>query len=86
MQKLYVRGQKISGYFANIWFKNAIPILAASILSEKIIIKNIPAVKDVITMSELLKYIGSNIKLNYKKKTIYINNKNKNLKTITPHL
>ena len=71
MQKLYVRGQKnLSGTLQISGSKNAtLPILAASILSEKkIIIKNIPLVKDVITMSELLKYIGSDIKLNYKKK------------------
>ena len=88
MQKLYVRGQKnLSGTLQISGSKNAtLPILAASILSKKkIIIKNIPLVKDVITMSELLKYIGSDIKLNYKKKTIYINNKNKNLKTIAPY-
>ena len=71
MQKLYVKGQKnLSGTLQISGSKNAtLPILAASILSEKkIIIKNIPLVKDVITMSELLKYIGSDIKLNYKKK------------------
>ena len=71
MQKLYVRGQKnLSGTLQISGSKNAtLPILAASILSEKkIIIKNIPLVKDVITMSELLKYIGSDIKLNYQKK------------------
>ena len=71
MQKLIVKGKKnLSGIVKVSGSKNAtLPILAASILSDKKIeIANIPLVKDVITMSELLKYIGSNIKINSKKK------------------
>ena len=37
------------------------------------------------TMSELIKYIGSDIKFEHKKNKIIINNKNKNLKTIAPY-
>ena len=65
MQKLIVKGKKIlSGTVKISGSKNAtLPILAASILSEKKIeINNVPLVKDVMTMSELLKHIGSGIK------------------------
>ena len=52
--------------------KNAtLPILAATILSDKkILIKNIPIVRDVETMVDLLSTIGSSVKLNKKKKKI----------------
>ena len=71
MQKLIVKGKKtLSGVVKISGSKNAtLPILAASILSDKKIeINNIPLVKDVITMSELLKHIGSDIRVNSKKK------------------
>ena len=80
MQKLIVKGKKsLSGIVKISGSKNAtLPILAASILSDqKIEIKNVPLVKDVITMSQLLKHIGSNIKVNSKSKKILIHNKNK---------
>ena len=67
MQKLVVKGKKsLSGTVKISGSKNAtLPILAASILSDKKIeLSNLPIVKDVITMSELLKHIGCNIKLN----------------------
>ena len=88
MQKLIVKGKKsLSGIVKISGSKNAtLPILAASILSnKKIEIKNVPLVKDVITMSQLLKHIGSNIKINSKAKKILIHNKNKKLKTIAPY-
>ena len=88
MQKLIVKGKKsLSGIVKISGSKNAtLPILAASILSnKKIEIKNVPLVKDVITMSQLLKHIGSNIKFNLKNKKIFIHNKNKQLKTIAPY-
>ena len=88
MQKLIVKGKKsLSGIVKISGSKNAtLPILAASILSnKKIEIKNVPLVKDVITMSQLLKHIGSNIKFNLKNKKILIHNKNKQLKTIAPY-
>ena len=71
MQKLIVKGKKnLSGVVKISGSKNAtLPILAASILSDKKVeINNIPLVKDVITMSGLLKHIGSDIKVNSKKK------------------
>ena len=88
MQKLIVKGKRnLSGIVKISGSKNAtLPILAASILSDKKVeIKNVPLVKDVITMSQLLKHIGSNIKIIPKAKKIIIHNKNKKLKTIAPY-
>ena len=70
MQKLLINGKKrISGKIPISGSKNAsLPILAASILSKmrKINI-NVPLVKDIFTMIELLKFIGLKIKINKKK-------------------
>ena len=88
MEKLVVKGKKkISGNIKISGSKNAtFPILAASILNKnKIEINRVPIVKDVITMVELLKHIGSNIKLDLKKKKILIHNQNRKLKTIAPY-
>ena len=76
MQKLEViGGKKISGTIVISGSKNAtLPILASTILTnKKVIINNIPVVKDVETMAELLKTIGSYVKFNKRKK------KNRNL-------
>ena len=73
MQKLEIKGgRKISGTIIVSGSKNAtLPILAATILtSKKVIIKNIPIVKDVETMAELLSAIGSTVKFDIKKKKI----------------
>ena len=70
MQKLEIKGgRKISGVIEISGSKNAtLPILASTILTnKKIIIKNIPIVRDVETMAELLSTIGSIVKLNSKK-------------------
>jgi len=61
MQKLIiVGGKKLSGTISISGSKNAtLPILAASILSNnKIVIQNIPLVKDVKTMVDLLSLLG----------------------------
>ena len=87
MQKLEIKGgRKISGTIIVSGSKNAtLPILAATILtSKKVIIKNIPIVKDVETMAELLSTIGSAVKFDIKKKKIEIFNK-KPLKTFAPY-
>ena len=71
MQKLEIKGgKKISGTIMVSGSKNAtLPILASTILTnKKVIIKNIPIVKDVETMAELLSTIGSTVKFNKKKK------------------
>jgi len=87
MQKLEITGgRKISGTITISGSKNAtLPILASTILTnKKVTIKNIPLVRDVETMAELLKTIGSNVKFNRKKKKIEIYNK-KPLKTFAPY-
>ena len=88
MQKLKVKGKNIlSGEIKISGSKNAtLPILAASILCDKKIeLKRVPLVKDVVTMCHLLKYMGSNIKINSQNKNILINNKNKKFKNIAPY-
>ena len=80
MQRLEIKGgRKISGTISISGSKNAtLPILASTILTnKKIKIRNIPIVKDVITMVELLKTIGSKIKFDKKNKIIEIYNKKK---------
>ncbi len=87
MQKLEIKGgKKISGKIVISGSKNAtLPILAATILTnKKIIINNIPIVRDVETMVELLRAMGSTIKLEKNKKKIEIHNKKK-LKTFAPY-
>ena len=87
MQKLEIKGgKKISGTIMVSGSKNAtLPILASTILTnKKVIIKNIPIVKDVETMAELLNTIGSTVKFDKKKKKIEIFN-NKPLKTYAPY-
>ena len=75
MQKLEVFGaNKLKGQIKISGSKNAsLPILAASILSnKKIILKNLPKVKDIETMINLLKSLGSKVKFNQNQ--ILINN------------
>jgi len=87
MQKLEIKGgRKISGTITISGSKNAtLPILAATILTnKKVTIKNIPIVKDVITMMELLSTMGSSLKFDKKNKKIEINNR-KSLKTFAPY-
>ena len=87
MQKLEIKGgRKISGTIEISGSKNAtLPILASTILtSKKIIITNVPIVRDVETIIDLLSAIGSTIKLNKKTKKIEILNQ-KPLKTFAPY-
>ena len=73
MDKLEVFGaRKLKGNIKISGSKNAaLPILAASILSnKKIILNNIPNVKDIYTMIKLLESIGSIVKYS-KKKILY---------------
>jgi len=83
MEKLEVFGaRKLNGQIQISGSKNAaLPILAATLLSDKkIILKNLPNVKDINTMINLLESLGSTIKFSKNKNSISILNKNK-LKT-----
>jgi UDP-N-acetylglucosamine 1-carboxyvinyltransferase len=77
MQKLEVFGaNKLKGQIKISGSKNAsLPILAATLLSnKKIILKNLPKVRDIETMLKLLQSLGSRVKLD-KNKTIIDNSK-----------
>ncbi len=80
MDKLEVFGaRKLKGNVHISGSKNAaLPILAACILSnKKIILNNLPNVKDINTMIKLLESIGCVIKHSKKKNSATIQNKNK---------
>ena len=87
MQKLLINGKKeLSGKISISGSKNAtLPILAATILSNQVKLTNIPLVRDIFTMIELLKFIGLKINILKKKNTIKIKNINKNIKTLAPY-
>ena len=77
MQKLEVFGaNKLTGQVKISGSKNAsLPILAASLISnKKIYLKNLPKVKDIETMINLLQSLGSKIK--FTKGNLVINNLN----------
>ena len=87
MQKLLIRGKKeLSGSISISGSKNAtLPILAASILAKNIKLTNIPLVKDIFTMLQLLKFIGINSKINKNKKFILLTNNNIKINTLAPY-
>ena len=81
MQKLEVFGSnKLKGTIDISGSKNAsLPILAASLLTnKKIFLRNLPKVKDIETMIDLLKSLGSKIK--FKNKELVIDNSKQNKK------
>ena len=87
MKKLViVGGKRLNGNIKISGSKNAtLPILAASILNQnKLVIENIPLVKDVETMVELLSLLGSDIKCIKKSRTIQITN-SKKIGTFAPY-
>ena len=65
MQKLLIKGKKdLSGSILISGSKNAtLPILAACILANEVKLTNIPFVKDIFTMLDLLKFIGIKTKV-----------------------
>jgi UDP-N-acetylglucosamine 1-carboxyvinyltransferase len=80
MHKFIVKGPcKIKGEISISGSKNAaLPILASTILFEKeVTIKNLPRVKDIDTMLNLLKSLGSVIKFSKNKKIVKITKKTK---------
>ena len=83
MDKFLINGPcKIKGKVSISGSKNAsLPILAATLLFDKpVIVKNLPRVRDIDTMLNLLKSLGSKIILSKDRKTAKIINKKK-LKT-----
>ena len=87
MEKLIIKGQReLSGKISISGSKNStLPILAASILAEKTKLKNIPLVKDIFTMVDLLNFIGLRTKIIKKKNIIEIKNDEKNINTLAPY-
>ena len=87
MQKLLINGKKeLSGTIRISGSKNAtLPILAATILSEQARLTNIPLVKDIFTMVELLKFIGLKVNILKKKNIIEVKNLNQNINTLAPY-
>ena len=87
MQKLLIKGKKeLSGKISISGSKNAtLPILAASILAKNVKIKNIPLVKDIFTMIELLNFIGLKTNLIKKQNIIEISNFNNKINTLAPY-
>tara|TARA_Y100000389_G_scaffold196140_1_gene228567 strand:+ start:495 stop:710 length:216 start_codon:yes stop_codon:yes gene_type:complete len=69
MQKLIIKGKReLIGKISISGSKNAtLAILAATILANQVKITNIPLVKDIFTMIELLNFIGLNTKIIKKK-------------------
>ena len=86
MQKLLISGKKdLSGTISISGSKNAtLPILAATILADQVKLSNVPLVRDIFTMIELLKFIGLNVKVQNKKKIIYLK-KEKKINTSAPY-
>ena len=87
MKKLLIKGKNyLSGHIKISGSKNAtLPILAATILSRKTLLKNIPLVKDVFTMVELLNSIGLKVIISKKKKIIKVLNIKDSLNTVAPY-
>ncbi len=87
MQKLIIKGKKeLSGKISISGSKNStLPILAASILANKVYLKNIPLVKDIFTMVELLKFIGLKVKVIKKKNIIKITNDETRINKLAPY-
>ena len=87
MQKLIIKGKRyLKGKISISGSKNAtLPILAACILSNNIKLQNIPLVKDIFTMIELLEFIGLKVKIFKKQKTLEIFNSGKKINTLAPY-
>ena len=81
MDKFLIKGPcKIKGKVKISGAKNsALVLLAATLLFEKTVtLKNLPRVRDIDTMFNLLKSLGSKITLSKDRKTARIQNKKKN--------
>ena len=80
MDKFLINGPcRLKGKVSISGSKNsALPLLAATLLFDKpVVIKNLPRVKDIDTMLNLLKSLGSKIQFSKNKKAVEIFKKNK---------
>ena len=87
MDKFLISGPcKIKGQVSISGSKNAaLPILASTLLFDKpVVLENLPRVRDIDTMLNLLKSLGSKIQFSNKKKTVKIS-KNKKQKYLAPY-
>ena len=78
MDKFIINGPcKIKGTIKLSGSKNAsLPILAATILFDELVeIKNLPNVKDISTMLDLIKSLGFSVKINKVKNSVKIKKK-----------
>ena len=87
MQKLIIKGKRyLNGKILISGSKNAtLPILAACILSNDIKLQNIPLVKDIFTMVELLEFIGLKVKIFKKQNALEILNNGNKINTLAPY-
>ena len=87
MQKLLIKGKKeLKGNIYISGSKNAtLPILASTILASEVRLLNVPFVKDIFTMLDLLKFIGIKVKKKRNKNILELKNEKKQISTLAPY-
>ncbi|MFM8422655.1 MAG: UDP-N-acetylglucosamine 1-carboxyvinyltransferase [Candidatus Fonsibacter sp.] len=81
MQKLLIKGgKKLSGEVVISGSKNAsLPIIISSLLfDDSVHFENVPKVRDIFTLINLIKVLGREVEFNEEKEILKISNKNKN--------
>lgn len=81
MQKLLIKGgKKLSGEVVISGSKNAsLPIIISSLLfDDPVHFENVPKVRDIFTLINLIKVLGREVEFNEEKEILKISNKNKN--------
>ena len=81
MQKLLIKGgKKLSGEVVISGSKNAsLPIIISSLLFDDLVhFENVPKVRDIFTLINLIKVLGREVEFNEEKEILKISNKNKN--------
>lgn len=78
--KLEIIGQReLSGEIKISGAKNsALPAMASSLLTEELVLENIPIVEDIRSMALLIKGLGGKVNISQRKNRVSINNKNLN--------
>tara|TARA_B100000941_G_scaffold289935_1_gene270526 strand:+ start:1953 stop:3206 length:1254 start_codon:yes stop_codon:yes gene_type:complete len=87
MQRLIIKGKKsLNGTIKISGSKNAsLPILAATIFFDEVEIKNIPLVRDIFTMIDLLNFIGLKVKFLKNRRSLKVKNNKLKLNTVAPY-